>query len=86
MTGTLSSKGQITIPKQIRNRLGLKAGDRVTWAITDSGEIKITPKTKSALAIGGCLKHLSRRKPVSVEQMNRSIKKAAAEADRKSRR
>jgi AbrB family looped-hinge helix DNA binding protein len=84
MTGTLSSKGQITIPKRIRERLGLKAGDRVTWTVTDKGEVKLTPKTKSVLEIGGCLKHLAGKTPVSVEMMKQGIREAAVRSHLKS--
>ncbi|HKM91714.1 MAG TPA: AbrB/MazE/SpoVT family DNA-binding domain-containing protein [Candidatus Acidoferrales bacterium] len=32
-TSTISSKGQITVPLEIRNRLGLKTGDRVEFVV-----------------------------------------------------
>lgn len=37
----LTSKGQVTIPKVWRDKLGLRAGDRVTFAANDSGELKL---------------------------------------------
>jgi AbrB family looped-hinge helix DNA binding protein len=36
-SGTLTSKGQITIPSEVRKRLGLHEGDKVNFEITDSG-------------------------------------------------
>jgi len=41
-SSTLSSKGQITVPQDIRNRLGLKKGDRVDFVIED-GRTTIRP-------------------------------------------
>ena len=37
----LTSKGQVTIPKVWRDKLGLRAGDRVTFAANDSGELTL---------------------------------------------
>jgi antitoxin PrlF len=34
-SSTISSKGQITVPQEIRNRLGLAAGDRVEFVVED---------------------------------------------------
>jgi antitoxin PrlF len=34
-SSTISSKGQITVPLEIRNRLGLKTGDRVEFVVDD---------------------------------------------------
>lgn len=34
-SSTISSKGQITVPLEIRNRLGLKRGDRVEFVVED---------------------------------------------------
>jgi AbrB family looped-hinge helix DNA binding protein len=39
MTSTISSKGQITVPKAIRTRLGLRAGTRVAFELTADGAV-----------------------------------------------
>jgi len=41
-SSTLSSKGQVTVPLEIRRRLGVKAGDRVEFVL-DNGRITIRP-------------------------------------------
>jgi antitoxin PrlF len=38
-SSTISSKGQITVPVEIRNRLGLKQGDRVEFVVDENGTI-----------------------------------------------
>jgi AbrB family looped-hinge helix DNA binding protein len=55
---TISSKGQLVIPAEIRKRLGLKGGTRVTVNEVD-GEIRIKPNPFDAfLALEGCLSHV----------------------------
>jgi AbrB family looped-hinge helix DNA binding protein len=44
----ITSKGQITIPKAVRNALGLKAGEKVVF-IPEHGEAVMLPKTKDPL-------------------------------------
>lgn len=40
----ITSKGQVTIPKPIRDRLGLEAGEDVEFVLTDDGELVVRPK------------------------------------------
>jgi antitoxin PrlF len=49
METTLTSKGQATIPKHIRDRLGLKAGSRLIFAVNKDGELILRPKDESEL-------------------------------------
>lgn len=46
IAATITSKGQVTIPQEIRQRLGLKRGDRVEFIIQD-GETVLRPARKS---------------------------------------
>ena len=41
-SSTISSKGQVTVPQEIRNRIGLSAGDRVEFVI-ENGQTLIRP-------------------------------------------
>lgn len=43
ITRTVTSKGQVTIPKQIRERLGIDANDSITFFIDDSGRVELRP-------------------------------------------
>ena len=71
----LTSKGQMTLPKEIRARLGLKTGDRLDVDIRDH-QIVLTPKTLSIDDIVGILPKPSRF--ISVEEMNETIAEEAS--------
>jgi AbrB family looped-hinge helix DNA binding protein len=67
---TLTSKGQTTIPKDIRDSLGLKSGDRITFTMMPDGTVQMRVKNKSALALAGSLRK-KRQKRLAVEQLSR---------------
>lgn len=72
-TSTLTSKGQTTIPKDIRKRLNLHPGDRLEFVIDEDGRVLVLPASIDASELAGMLKPPVR--PVSVEDMNRAIRK-----------
>jgi len=51
---TLSPKGQVTIPKEMRDILGLRPGDQVIYSVVD-GEIVVTPKNIDLQDLAGLL-------------------------------
>src|SRR5947207_2239179 len=53
---TVTSKGQITLPKEIRERLGLAAGDRVAFRESADGTIVIEPDTVEVLSLRGTVR------------------------------
>ena len=67
---TLTSKGQTTIPKQIRDSLGIKAGDRMTFTLMPDGLVLMRVKNKSVMTLAGSL-HRKGRRPVPVKQLSR---------------
>lgn len=73
MESTLTEKGQATIPKAIRDHLGLKRGDRVKFFPLPDGRVVLLPM-RPASSLRGMLK--SRRGTVSIEEMNVAIAKA----------
>ncbi len=70
---TLTTKGQVTIPKQIRESLKLHTGDKIEIVVTEKREAIIRPISKKVDDIFGKL-HRPERKAVSVESMNNAIK------------
>ena len=79
-SATVTSKGQITIPKPIRQVLGVHPGDRVVFWQAADGRVIVEPETVDLRSLRGSLR--SESEPVSVEQMNEAIAKGAAEANR----
>jgi AbrB family looped-hinge helix DNA binding protein len=67
---TLTSKGQTTIPKEIRDSLGMKTGDRLSFTLMPDSTVVMRVKSKSVTELAGML-HKKGRKPVSIEQMSR---------------
>jgi len=47
---TVTSEGQITIPAEVRERLGLAAGDKLAFVIGDEGQIEVRPVRYSTVA------------------------------------
>jgi AbrB family looped-hinge helix DNA binding protein len=67
---TLTSKGQTTIPKEIRDSLGLQPGDRMTFTLMPDGTVVMRVKTKSVMELAGLLRKKG-RKPVAIERLSR---------------
>jgi AbrB family looped-hinge helix DNA binding protein len=74
----ITSKGQATIPKAVRDHLQLKPGDRVKFFIHPDGSVVILPKL-AASALRGIVK--ARRKRVPTAEMNEAIAAGAAESE-----
>jgi AbrB family looped-hinge helix DNA binding protein len=67
---TLTSKGQTTIPKSIRDGLGMKTGDRMTFTLMPDGVVVMRVKNKHVADLAGLL-HKKGRKAVPVERLSR---------------
>ena len=83
LTSTISSKGQVTVPKKIREFLNVGASDSIVFIPLDEGKVLITGKEKPVTALFGMLKHREKKEPVSIKKMNSVIKKKRAERDKK---
>jgi AbrB family looped-hinge helix DNA binding protein len=69
---TITSKGQITIPRDIRALLKLQSGDKVSFVVNDQGMVNFIPVTKSVTRLKGIVSKPA--KPVSIEAMNATIR------------
>lgn len=65
---TLTSKGQTTIPKEIRDALGMKAGDQMTFTAMPDGTVIVRLKNRSIMDQAGSLARTG-RKAVSTDRM-----------------
>ncbi|GAB4341469.1 MAG: AbrB/MazE/SpoVT family DNA-binding domain-containing protein [Leptolyngbyaceae cyanobacterium] len=78
LTSTITSKGQITIPKEIRDLLNLHPGDRIDF-IVENGRIYVQPTDVDVRSLSGLL-YKPDRKPVSLEEMDAAIAQGARES------
>ena len=77
MESAITVKGQATIPKAVREHLGLKPGDRVKFFIHPDGSVVLLPKVRVTV-LRGIVK--SRRgRPVTIEEMNEAAAAGAVD-------
>jgi antitoxin PrlF len=69
---TVTSKGQVTIPKAVRDILRLNSGDKIEFTVTKTGEAFIRPISRKVDELFGRL-HKPGRKPVSTADMDEAI-------------
>jgi AbrB family looped-hinge helix DNA binding protein len=75
LEAAITSKGQATIPKAVRDHLHLRPGDRVRFFIHPDGSVVLLPRV-SVTALRGMIK--PRVPPVTLEDMDRAIAKGAS--------
>lgn len=73
----MTSKGQITLPKDIRDRLGLRQGDRVRFIVEDDGRVRLLPAKRDISELVGILPKPKRA--LSIEEMDDAVARAVAE-------
>lgn len=74
---TVTTKGQITIPKAIRDSLEITPGDKVNFFVNDSGEVVFLPAKKDITALKGRVPKPD--KPVTLEEMEKTIRSRGGE-------
>jgi antitoxin PrlF len=78
-TATITSKGQVTIPVDVRNQLGLESGDRIEFSFNEAtGRYEVYPVTRPLTSLKGIVKKPAN--PVSIEDMNRAVAEQGAAA------
>lgn len=75
-TAILSSKGQITIPLPVRQKLGVTTGDRVEFVELKDGNFVLVPAVEDVRSLKGIVPKPGRA--VSVEEMRRIVAKRGA--------
>ena len=78
---TMTSKGQVTIPKEVRETLRLNNGDRIDFVCTSQGEVVLRPVTKRVEDVYGKL-YRPDRKGFSPEEMDDLVKAKIGETAR----
>jgi len=82
MFATLTSKGQITLPKRIREQLGLVSGSKLDFVVEADGSLRARPLQRGAAGLFGLL-HDPQRTASTVAQMNEAIGRHLGDDDRR---
>ncbi len=77
-TATVTSKGQITIPAEVRQALQVGAGDRVEFVLVEPGQFLFVAANQSVTALKGMFGKTSKK--VSIDDMNKAIAERGAAA------
>jgi len=72
---TLTSKGQITIPKSVRDRLRLKTGDRLEFRVEEDGSVRIYPIARKVSEVFGVFAEKASR-PYSTKEIDERVRKS----------
>ncbi|MEA2336076.1 MAG: antitoxin PrlF [Thermoanaerobaculia bacterium] len=71
-TATVTSKGQVTIPKVVRDLMNLDAGDRIDFVVTDAGDVFVRSASRDISELRGIAKR-PRGRAITIEQMNAAV-------------
>jgi antitoxin PrlF len=83
--GSVTSKGQTTVPKEVRDKLGLERGARIEWIIEGDKAI-VKPRKLRAVDLAGILGPPPSGKSLSIEEMDEAIMDAVADDDERIKR
>ncbi|MBC1218945.1 AbrB/MazE/SpoVT family DNA-binding domain-containing protein [Nostoc sp. UCD121] len=77
-SATITTKGQVTIPKEIRDYLNLDTGSKVDFVIDENGIVKLIPLNISIKSLSGIL-HRPGMKSATLEEMETAIKEGSSD-------
>jgi antitoxin PrlF len=83
-TATMTSKGQITVPADVRAAFGLRVGSKIDFVVNAAGELVMRPRAGDIRALRGLMRHSG--PPISLGEMNAAVAESAAEAFTRSTR
>lgn len=82
-TATMTTKGQVTLPREVREDLGLKEGDKIDFEKI-GGRYVLRPRNRSAMELAGVL-HRPGAKTLTIEEMDEALGDALREDDERIR-
>ena len=77
-SATITTKGQVTIPKEIRDYLKLEVGNKIDFVIDENGTVKIIPLSVPVTALSGML-HRPDMPAATIEDMEYAISQGASD-------
>jgi len=85
MLATVTDKGQVTVPKEIRDKTGITPGSRLDFEVQDDGSLRVRVLRRGADNLFGLL-HRAGIKPRSIDQMDQGIATAVGARIRRARK
>ncbi len=82
MHATVTDKGQVTVPKEIRQRTGIRPGSRLDFEVMEDGSLRVQVLSQGADNLFGLL-HRPGAAPRSIEEMDECIAGAAGERNKR---
>lgn len=76
-TAKITAKGQVTIPKKLRDAYGLEPGDTIHFEVREDGEIVLEPERRDVRELRGCVD--TDAEGVSIEQMKEVVRRRGSE-------
>jgi antitoxin PrlF len=70
---TITTKGQTTVPKEVRDHLGLKPGDMIEFVIQPDGAVRVDALSVDIRSLQGSLRRYV-KKPITVEDMRKAVR------------
>lgn len=77
-TATLTTKGQVTLPAEVRRALGVAEGDKLSFTPLPDGGFRVAPANRDAASLKGLVP--KPKKPVSLEDMEAAIRRRGQKA------
>lgn len=77
--GKITSKGQTTVPKEVRDLLGFEEGTQVEWIVDDDGKATVKPRKLRAVDLAGILGEPPRGKGATIKDLDDAIGEAVVE-------
>lgn len=86
-TSVLKAEGQVILPQEVRDRLGVREGDVLEFCLDEEARIVLRPAFRDPLGrLPGLLRDLAPERPVSIEEMDEAIRRRTLEKHGKPRR
>ena len=77
-TAKVTSKGQVTIPKKVRELVAMETGDRLAFDLEEGGRLRVSRVRHEARPLRGMLSEYAKGRPVDDGQVRAALRRRAA--------
>lgn len=76
-TAKVTSKGQVTIPKQVRRLMAIEVGDHLAFELEDDGRLRVSRVSGEPRPLRGLLSAYAKEDPVDAERVRAALRRRA---------